>query len=507
MRARSITDKEISLIKAMLARGMRNRDIQFYFNRQDRPVNSGRITGINKGTYGPEVPAADSATLDDYLEEFTPAAVGVTLTDRGTRPSKPTPADLARARFSKGKGTDWVLTEGETSDQECKQSFDSKRLSPIIRAIAGLANNKGGFLFVGVENDGLRVIGMTDKKFSETDVATLVNKAKSLLSPTPDFVKFELEIGGRNVGVIAVEQQKHRPVVVCRDADGLEDGTILFRYPGQTSRIKFGDLFALLNDRDKAVRRELISGATRLSEIGPDRALILDTASGTVDVGKNTVIIDEDLANRLEFVREGDFEQQDGTPTLRLVGDVQTVKFDGKVVERVEPRALTPEMVLRAYLRREVVKGPLEYVKVSALIQRQWLPLFYFVHLHGSGIEAAVDMLRKTQAAYAPSKQKALERLEGKLSAYAPLSGQALPVGEELRAGKIKGILDRHPPILIARAIQGLPSDYTDFDPVLKTLDTIHETALSDSNLRGAVYRAASRIDELEEQARRKKEK
>jgi hypothetical protein len=56
MRSRSITDREISLIKAMLARGMRNRDIQFYFNRQDRPVNSGRITGIKDGSdLSPEI--------------------------------------------------------------------------------------------------------------------------------------------------------------------------------------------------------------------------------------------------------------------------------------------------------------------------------------------------------------------------------------------------------------------------------------------------------------------
>ena len=39
MPKRSITDEEIGLIKAMLARGMKNRDIQFYFNRQDRPVS------------------------------------------------------------------------------------------------------------------------------------------------------------------------------------------------------------------------------------------------------------------------------------------------------------------------------------------------------------------------------------------------------------------------------------------------------------------------------------
>jgi len=51
MAKRSITDQEISLIKAMLTRGMKNKDIQFFFNRPERPVNSGRISTIGSGSY------------------------------------------------------------------------------------------------------------------------------------------------------------------------------------------------------------------------------------------------------------------------------------------------------------------------------------------------------------------------------------------------------------------------------------------------------------------------
>ena len=63
MAKRSVTDTEIGLIKAMLARGMKNRDIQFYFNRQDRPVNSGRITQIRGGTYGTECAQATESEI------------------------------------------------------------------------------------------------------------------------------------------------------------------------------------------------------------------------------------------------------------------------------------------------------------------------------------------------------------------------------------------------------------------------------------------------------------
>lgn len=49
---------EVALIKAMLAKGMRNNAVQFYFNRPDRPVNPGRITEIKKGVKWSEVEAA-----------------------------------------------------------------------------------------------------------------------------------------------------------------------------------------------------------------------------------------------------------------------------------------------------------------------------------------------------------------------------------------------------------------------------------------------------------------
>jgi hypothetical protein len=65
----SITDEEIALIKAMLGRGMKNKNIQFFFNRPDRAVNSGRITGIKDGNYGnsASISAATDAELDAFL--------------------------------------------------------------------------------------------------------------------------------------------------------------------------------------------------------------------------------------------------------------------------------------------------------------------------------------------------------------------------------------------------------------------------------------------------------
>ena len=501
MARRSVTDEEIGLIKAMLARDVKNRDIQFYFNRQDRPVNSGRITGIRTGSYGPNVPVASEAALNTFLANFTPANVGAVV--EIPQPAPQTIADRVRQRFRQREDRHWYLDGGETAEQECKEIFDPRRLSPLIRAIAGLANNRGGFIFLGVRNADCRAVGLSDDSFHNTDIASIANKVKTYLTPTPIFSKDTITVGNLKVGFVHVEKHDHPPVIVCRDGDGLEDGTILFRYPGQTARIKFGDLHAMLRERDRSAHSKLLSGAARLSEIGTDKALIVDTREGTVTAGETTITIDRELADQLEFIREGEFDEREGAPTLRLMGDVRVVDSDGRINVRIEGRVLTPDLVVRAFLNKEKVRFPFEYIRVSALVQRHWLPLFYFIHLTGKPIEEAISVLDNTQAAYLPSKQKALERLRGALSAYSPLSGHALPVGQEIMRGEIEGIGDRHDPTLIARAIQSLPNDCENLAPLFDLLDGLHGVSLSNAPVRGAIYRAACRLDEIEEFRRR----
>lgn len=497
MAKRSITDEEIGLIKAMLARGMRNRDIQFYFNRQDRPVNSGRITGIKNSTYGPDVPTADDAAFDAFLAQFTPSDVGVVL-EAGAQPARQSLADYARGRFEKRGDGHWYLADGETAEQECKETFDLKKPTRIIKAIAALANHRGGFVFIGVSDNGCRAVGLPDDTFANTDIASIADKIKTYLTPTPVFSKNVIDLDDVKVGFIHVEKHSLPPVIICRDGDGLDDGTILFRYPGQSGRIKFGDLLAMLRERDRSAHTMLLSSAARLSEIGTDRALIVDTREGTVDAGEKQITIDRELADQLEFIREGEFEEREGAPTLRLVGDVRAVDAAGQVRERIEARALTADMAVKAYLRREQVRSPMEYICLSVHVQRQWLPLHYFVHLSGQGTDAAIQLLEATDGVYQNSKQRALERLRGQRSAYTTPTGAAGPVAAEIQAGQLEGLVDRHAPSLIARAIQGLPDGFEEVALLLDLLDGLHDAAHGNAVLRGAVYRAASRLDEIE---------
>jgi hypothetical protein len=156
-RVRSIRDEEIALIKGLLERGFEKTRILAYFTHPDRPVNFGRITNIERGTYGPEVAVATPSEVDRSLEKwnekrgFSVEAVVETALDLADLP--PTDSRKLAALFEKRGNSSWHLISGETDEVECKRSFNLG--SKVLRAVAALANNRGGYILFGVANENL----------------------------------------------------------------------------------------------------------------------------------------------------------------------------------------------------------------------------------------------------------------------------------------------------------------------------------------------------------------
>jgi len=217
-----------------------------------------------------------------------------------------------------------------------------------------------------------------------------------------------------------------------------------------------------------------------------------------LDAGTKRIVIDRALADQLDFIREGEFEERAGARALRLVGDVHAVDPGGQVVERIEGRALDADAVLRAYLNHDPVRAPLEYVCISAKVQRQWLPLFYFVRLSGGNINAAIEALEATNAVYRISKTKALERLRVQRSAFERPSGALREVVADLQAGRLNDLRQRFNDFQVVRGIRGLPDGFEPNNLIFDLLRDIYQDAEGNANVRSGVFSAAARLDELE---------
>jgi hypothetical protein len=492
MRRRTITEREISLIKAMLARRMKNKDIQFFFNRPDRPVNSGRISTIRTGSYSDsvEIMEASDEELDAFMQSWP-------LT-RGH--AEPTIADKARELFGQGSDGRWILTDGENQECECKQDFDSSKTTPLVRAVAALANNKGGFIFFGVL-DGDYVVRGVSKQFSQTDVVQIVDKVKAHLSPTPNITaKGIIEFDGAAVGFLHVAKYPNPPVIVYRAGDGLNEGEILFRYPGQSSRIKFGDLRQMLDERDRRAQLALAGAVGRIADVGPSNALIVDTNKNILEAKGHSILIDQKLAETLKFVKEGEFDEKLGAPTLKLVGEVLPVSVKGTGTKIVAHAAIFQESILEKFLDQAEVDQPIQYIYAGLAQSRLWLPVFYYARMSGESnarIAALVEGLKISQKG---KKKMLIERLERTKSAFAA----AVTKAARKYAGEIsKGIVtvptkvDEVMPF--TQGLTAVKKTTATLEVLLSSVRSCKDVAeaADNGNAIGAVFKAACRIDEM----------
>lgn len=490
---RSISDGEIGLIRAMLSRGMKNQAIQFYFNRQDRPVNSGRITQIRQNTYGAGIPPSTEEVLDDFLSSFEPGRV---TSPNG--PAFPSREDAIVGMFTSTSEGDWRLTSGETDELECKREVDVKKLSPLVRAIAGMANNKGGLILLGVEDKSGKVVGLSNDEFAKLDLVKLTLAVKAHLQPTPSFRKGVVDVGGKLIGYVCVEPVLDKPVIVHRPGDRLDDGAILFRYPAETAPIKFGDLKSLLDDRD-ARRLDALAEATRkIAANGVENSAILNVENGALELAGRPMQIDQALVDQIKFIREGQFDEVAGAPALKLVGEITSLGGDKLPSGR---RLITDQDALRNFLDQETLLEPIEYIRWAvAGTSRDWMPIFYFARRASMRASELAGFIKEVSTTRTTAKARVVERALGKRTAYAKHTGSPAKILVTILDGSCALPTDVKMANNIALALQGLPTDSPPpQQDMLGLLSASAAILIKEGQIASMshVYRAAGRLDEV----------
>ncbi len=498
----SLNDIEIALIKAMLRRGMRNAEIQFYFNRPDRRVNSGRITEIKTGARGASIMAATDGHLDRFLENFV-ASTSVPSAPPATKSVivavVPTENEQVAGLFSQDKAGNWRLIGSETDEVECKREVNTRKLAPIVRAMAGMANNKGGLILLGVEDKSGRVVGLANDEFEKLDPVKVTSAAQAHLQPVPSFTKGVVRFGDHTVGYLKVARCPDRPIIVFNPGDRMDNGVILFRYSAETTPIRFGELRSLLDERDARRFRELAAATQRIAEIGVGRAAILNTEDGALDVsGSTRLVLDAALLDQINFIREGHFDEKDGTPALKVVGEVSATENGRHGAGR---RLITDEDVLRNFLDQETVLEPVEYIRFAvAGSDRAWPPIFYFARQAGLAAAELAGLIEGVDTTKGQRRREAAARAKGLRSALAQHRGSPARRLASLLAGDLSAPIDHKAAEHLAMAIQGIPN--ATVAPLAELLLLLKQcwTIILEARRLVAlshVFRAAARLDEV----------
>lgn len=504
----SITEEEIALIKAMLQRGMKNKDIQFFFNRPDRPVNSGRITGIAGGTYGQSVliPAASDDALEKFLADHRPTPLAATISVPAVAAIDPLDdAKIAGLFRRDGQGTP-RLTSGEGDQLECKLGFGFKHAGAWLKAIAALANNRGGYVLFGVHDRMTPTQGEHDKSYEliglegadfDADPAEFARRLKASLDPTPRIRIKSTSLFGKKLGVIFVEKAAHKPIIATRNDGDLKEGDIYFRYPGQSSRIKYSDLRSVLDERDIHTRQKILPMVQQVLRLGPESGMVVDLDGGQLFDGEHSILIDQQLVDKIKFIREGEFDEKDGAPTLRLVGEVQTVAAgDGPVRRKFVTRA----DLIKDFLQQQLPADPDEYIRCGIEgVQWQWFPIHYFAKAASMDQAALIKFIEAMQAT---EQRKALfvGRARGTVSAFMKPTSAPSPFRDQIEAGNVPTISSKKDAARAATAICNLrATGKTTLPQLLQTLTACFAADDDDANggAGSTIRRAVCRVDEL----------
>ncbi len=326
-RAGSLTDAEVGIIRNLLKRGgYKNQDILGLLNTVRRlegraEINGGRISEVKtkKPQYKGIGPASDKDTEDLIQKAENPAAyAGIT--------SNLLSKKRLNALFPLDKGAKGKLAIAETDLIECKESFGTQHLiSNCLRAIAAFANNNGGYIAFGVKDATWELKGIDGAKFKALDRKKFNQALLSVLSCAIDFEMETLDVGGKTIGVMYIAPAKIKPVIATSNGkDGVSVGHIYYRYQAENRMIGPSELQHIIEGRIRDLSETILT--KHLSTIlanGIENSAILNINTGQVDGKAGSFLIDEEILPEISFIKEGEFEEKSGAPTLKLVGEVK----------------------------------------------------------------------------------------------------------------------------------------------------------------------------------------
>ncbi len=254
------------------------------------------------------------------------------------------------------------LFHRESQTLEFKEQFNLASLADYFRDFAAFANNRGGYLVFGVTDSPRTPVGMSDKSlamFEKVDPERITQFLLEIFSASISWSQSTHVINGHSFGVFEIERAQVRPVIAKKDEGKgqlIRNGDIYYRYGGRTQRIQSAELEAIINDRIERTNKDWIDHVRAIGSGGPGKAILLRSEDDIAGSKNAPMVVDRQLARKIKFIKEGQFNEKAGAATLKVVGDV--VPIDTVEIEKV-----VKENLLKAY--------PLTAMEMNAEVRKK----------------------------------------------------------------------------------------------------------------------------------------
>jgi len=338
------------------------------------------------------------------------------------------------------------LSSRESGRLEFKETFHFGSIDDYAKTMAAFANTAGGYLVFGVKDKPRVLIGLKNDTFDNLDPARLTQTLSSTLAPEIHWEQHIHEVQGKKLGIFYIYESRIKPVVALKTTNEVQEGGIYYRYRGRSEKIKYSELRQLLdNEREK--ERELWTQTLRqMARIGIENVGVLDSATGEVSGGKGSFLIAQELLPQLQFIHSGTFVESEGQPVFKLIGDVVPVSTQLVQPTKYVRAPLHGVDILKAFLRRESILLPLDYVKQVCFEPSQFYPIHFFTNQTNVTASDVVAELEKMDCR-AARKNKLIERFKtdetftyGKLTSETPSTKRRLHVFDGLVAKTLNDV-------------------------------------------------------------------
>jgi hypothetical protein len=193
----------------------------------------------------------------------------------------------------------------------------------VIKTMVGMANNKGGEIVFGIKDRPHSLVGMTNSRFSEVDPSEIDSKISEYFSPEIYWSSEIMSIENKDFGVLKVIENDLKPIICKKNKESiLREGAIYYRYRGLTKEIAYPELKEILDKEREKEKILWIKNIQKISSIGPRNVHLLDSYKGEILIGEGKILIDKNVIDKIHFIKEGQFKETTGEPTLRLIGDI-----------------------------------------------------------------------------------------------------------------------------------------------------------------------------------------
>ncbi len=316
------------------------------------------------------------------------------------------------------------LIKREDKNHEFKASFNMANAAMYLKTIAAFANNEGGYIIFGVQDKPHTMLGLDEKalrRFSSLPVEKFTQLLQEYFAPDIEWMNCIYEYKSLSFGIIYIYPAKVKPVICKKLYDGgnnskysLKESDIYYRYGGRTERIKYPELQRIIDEKRAIEERQWLRFLMNVARIGVENAYIMDISKGEISGAGGKIVIDEDLLKKISFIKEGEFVEKGGAPTLRLVGDVQTIEAGKMIVAKTKNviKAIEQTDIIESFLKNERVENPIDYIKRICSSTSGNLPVYHYLALCGKDIETVINKLESITVR-GNAKKTLIARLKG----------------------------------------------------------------------------------------------